>query len=239
MQRGKKITAALVLLGLGLGTAMLFRRAEAPATSETPHRPAPQKEALVLRESHAEHLPRSLSSGVIPLKPAKGAKPPRDLDAPMAMPPKISAPPELPAVFDRSLANSAAEDPRGVAALAKLEAMTSLSNSSTIPPGPAPLRMHKIVDGDTLARLAQRFLGDANRYEEIYALNESHLPDPNILPIGVQLIIPPRAGSLAVHTPPAANSAPSSIDSQTSIDPLPPLNESGGLVPVPAGQPHE
>lgn len=239
MQRGKKIAAALVMLGLGLGTAMLFRRAETPAASDASAQLTPQKEALVLRESPVEMRPHSLSSGVIPLKPAKSAKPPRDLDAPIAVPPKISAPPELPAVFDRSLAASAAEDLRGVAALAKLEALASLSSSNTIPLGPAPLRTHRIVDGDTLGRLAERFLGDANRYEEIYALNESQLPDPNILPIGAELKIPPRDGSLSARTTPAVSAGTAVVDSQASIDSLPPLSASGGLVPVPAGRPHE
>jgi hypothetical protein len=218
----------------------LFRRTDAPATSEPPHPPAPQKEALVLRESHGDLNSHVLSSGVIPLKAAKGVRPPRDRDIPLSAPPKVSAPPELPAVFDRSLAASVADDPRGVAALARLEAMASLSSSSTIPQGPAPLRTHRIVDGDTLARLAERFLGDANRYEEIYALNESELPNPNILPIGVELKIPPREGSLSLQTAAPASVAPAEVEQrQASIDPLSPLGDSGGLVPVPAGEPHE
>jgi len=136
----------------GLGTAMLFRRTDHPAKSEPSTPPPPQKEALVLRESQGEFPSRVLSSGVIPLKAAKVQSPPAIQDAPIAVPPKVSAPPELPAVFDRSLAAHTSEDARGVAALARLEAMASLSNSSTIPQGPAPLRTHRIVDGDTLAR---------------------------------------------------------------------------------------
>lgn len=239
MQRGKKVAAALVMIGLGLGTAMLFRRTDQPAKSEMPTPPAPQKEALVLRESHGKSSSHAFNSGAIPLKPAKSVKPPRDHDAPIPFPPKTSAPPELPALFDRSLASSTSADPRGVAALARLEASASLSNSITIPQGLPPMRTHRVVDGDTLARLAVRFLGDANRYEEIYALNQSQLPDPNLLPIGVELKIPPRDGSLAVQTHAPFPAGPPVVESQASIDPLPPLDDSSGLVPVPAGQPHE
>ena len=53
------------------------------------------------------------------------------------------------------------------------------------------VRTHKIVDGDTLPALAERYLGDANRYREIYAANRDLLPSPDILPIGVTLRIPP------------------------------------------------
>jgi hypothetical protein len=239
MQRGKKITAALVLLGLGLGTALLFRRAESPTSREALSPPTPQKEALVLRESPVERMPPSLGKGAVPLKPARGVKPPRDLQAPIATPPQLGAPPELPAVFDRSLAATGSEDPRGIAALARLEARASLSGANTIPQGPAPLRTHRIVDGDTLSRLAARFLDDASRSDEIYAINEAQLPDPNILPIGVELKIPPREGSLASRTSPAIVSVPSSGKSRAKVDPLPAASEVGGLVPVPAGQPHE
>ncbi|MHC4180883.1 MAG: LysM peptidoglycan-binding domain-containing protein [Planctomycetota bacterium] len=54
-----------------------------------------------------------------------------------------------------------------------------------------PLRTHKIVDGDTLEALASAYLGSADRWLEIYELNRDVLPSPALLPIGVQLKIPP------------------------------------------------
>jgi nucleoid-associated protein YgaU len=54
-----------------------------------------------------------------------------------------------------------------------------------------PLRTHKIVDGDTLEALASAYLGSADRWLEIYELNRHVLPSPALLPIGVQLKIPP------------------------------------------------
>jgi nucleoid-associated protein YgaU len=55
---------------------------------------------------------------------------------------------------------------------------------------PAPLA-HKIADGDTLSKLAQRYLGRGDRYLEIYELNRDVLTSPDLLPIGVVLKIPP------------------------------------------------
>jgi hypothetical protein len=84
--------------------------------------------------------------------------------------------------------------------------------------------VHRIADGDTLSRLAQRYLGRSDRYLEIYDANRDVLSNPDLLPIGVMLKIPPR------HTAAAQRGALQS-------EPLEPAQE---LVPVeksPAGQP--
>jgi nucleoid-associated protein YgaU len=49
---------------------------------------------------------------------------------------------------------------------------------------------HKIVDGDTLAKLAQRYLGDAGRAGELFQANRDVLGSSDILPIGALLKIP-------------------------------------------------
>jgi nucleoid-associated protein YgaU len=51
-------------------------------------------------------------------------------------------------------------------------------------------RTHKIVDGDTLATLAERYLGSPDRAIEIFKANRESLSDPELLPIGVELKIP-------------------------------------------------
>lgn len=53
---------------------------------------------------------------------------------------------------------------------------------------------HVIHNGDTLERLARRYLGDESRALEIFQLNRDVLNNPHILPIGVELRIPPRSG---------------------------------------------
>jgi nucleoid-associated protein YgaU len=52
-------------------------------------------------------------------------------------------------------------------------------------------RSHEIADGDTLVRLAERYLGRADRGQELFEYNRDVLSNPNVLPIGKQLRIPP------------------------------------------------
>jgi nucleoid-associated protein YgaU len=52
-------------------------------------------------------------------------------------------------------------------------------------------RIHKVVDGDTLASLAARYLNSPHRAMEIFAANRDVLRDPELLPIGAELKIPP------------------------------------------------
>jgi nucleoid-associated protein YgaU len=85
-------------------------------------------------------------------------------------------------------------------------------------------RTHIVVDGDSLAKLAGRYLDDPRRAAEIYEHNRHLLNDPELLPIGVELMIPPRR-------------APSEVDALSPQAHMPravaihaPL--AGGLVPV-------
>jgi len=79
-------------------------------------------------------------------------------------------------------------------------------------------RTHTIVDGDTLFYLAERYLGDGERYLQIYEANRDVLRDPDVLVLGAVLRIPP------------ADSAPLNADEQ-----LAEAAKSGGLVPVSTG----
>ena len=54
-------------------------------------------------------------------------------------------------------------------------------------------RMHVIVDGDSLEKLAGRYLDDPHRSAEIFELNREVLSSPDLLPIGEELKIPERA----------------------------------------------
>jgi nucleoid-associated protein YgaU len=62
-------------------------------------------------------------------------------------------------------------------------------------------RLHRISDGDTLRALAEQYLGDADRYMEIYQCNRDVLSDPFVLPIGAELRIPPRTADSAAPVP--------------------------------------
>lgn len=63
-------------------------------------------------------------------------------------------------------------------------------------------RSHRIVDGDTLEKLARRMLGDPQRWPEIRMANSDILTEDGVLPIGKLLRIPPRT------TPPANDLVP-------------------------------
>lgn len=51
--------------------------------------------------------------------------------------------------------------------------------------------VHRIIEGDTLPRIAAQYLGSAARFREIYEANRDVLQHPDILPIGLELQIPP------------------------------------------------
>ena len=65
---------------------------------------------------------------------------------------------------------------------------------------PRPLRRHRVVDGDSLESLAERYLKDRSRYLEIYQLNREVLSDWRLLPVGAELTIPPRIRSATIRT---------------------------------------
>lgn len=79
-------------------------------------------------------------------------------------------------------------------------ATSSVAPSPDVTPPPWPNttdadepRKHIVIDGDSLARLAGRYLDDPRRAAEIYEMNRAVLRNPELLPIGVELVIPPRA----------------------------------------------
>jgi hypothetical protein len=55
--------------------------------------------------------------------------------------------------------------------------------------------VHRVQSGETLSGLAAKYLGDAGRFEEIYAVNRDILQSPNDLRPGMMLKIPPKEGS--------------------------------------------
>ncbi|MEX2142381.1 MAG: LysM peptidoglycan-binding domain-containing protein [Pirellulales bacterium] len=60
-----------------------------------------------------------------------------------------------------------------------------------LPGAAATGKRHKIIDGDTLAAIAQRYLGAEGRYLDLFEHNRDVLATPELLPIGKELRIPP------------------------------------------------
>jgi LysM repeat protein len=51
---------------------------------------------------------------------------------------------------------------------------------------------YTVESGDTLSKLAKHFLGDTNRYMDIFNINKDQLNDPNMIKVGQRLKIPNR-----------------------------------------------
>jgi nucleoid-associated protein YgaU len=61
-----------------------------------------------------------------------------------------------------------------------------------------PTTRHRIVEGDTLQRLAEQYLGDRERYLDLYKANSDVLIHPRLLPIGIEIVIPGQSNTLAM-----------------------------------------
>ncbi len=71
------------------------------------------------------------------------------------------------------------------------------SNSEDFPNSEAlSAPWHVVSDGDSLAKLAARYLQDESRSDEIYQINRNVLGSPDLLPIGVELRIPSGPGEV-------------------------------------------
>jgi hypothetical protein len=133
-----------------------------------------------------------------------------------------AAAPAAPAAFEQA-ANAAPTIVAPPNGLTQPPALTPIAP----PPWPMPddesqPRRHVVVDGDSLARLAGRYLDDSRRGHEIFEANRGVLNDPEILPLGVELVIPDRTA--ATPNPQSPQSfAPRAVAIYASP---------GGLVPV-------
>ena len=50
--------------------------------------------------------------------------------------------------------------------------------------------VHTVESGDTLSKLAKTYLGNTNRYTEIFEANKGTLKDPDLIKVGQRLNIP-------------------------------------------------
>lgn len=82
-------------------------------------------------------------------------------------------------------------------------------------------RVHRISDGDTLRKLATAYLGDSDRYLEIFELNRSTLSSPDLLPIGEALKIPPRERPLAQPSGNAGQTVATQDEEDLPLAPIP------------------
>ena len=67
---------------------------------------------------------------------------------------------------------------------------------SQVPAG-AGTSAYTVKSGDSLSRIAKRELGSYNRWKDIYEANRDKIKDPNVLPVGIQLVIPGKSAVTA------------------------------------------
>jgi nucleoid-associated protein YgaU len=51
-------------------------------------------------------------------------------------------------------------------------------------------RTHKVASDDTLYSIAAKYYGDGNQWRKIHDANKSKIPNPNVLTVGTELVIP-------------------------------------------------
>ncbi len=67
---------------------------------------------------------------------------------------------------------------------------------SQVPAG-AGTSAYTVKNGDSLSRIAKRELGSYDRWRDIYEANRDKIKDPNVLAVGIQLIIPGKSAVTA------------------------------------------
>ena len=91
-------------------------------------------------------------------------------------------PPALPVSFQPSTASLESSDWRP-------EPLTRVPRPNVKP------RPYRLRDGDTLEKIADRLLGNVQRAGEIFELNRGLLTRPDLLPVGVTIMLPPHENS--------------------------------------------
>lgn len=194
MTRKRKLLTATCILGLGFVLAWPF------------HRPADQREYQPLPEDR-------------PSEPLRASNGDAIVAAPLAQPAAIAEPmaPTVAHMASTAEVATASNSPDNLNGfdLANHPALAETSNptagaTSSAPTEPAirpayttvrqldnPSQttwrdevLHIVANGDTLEKLAERYLNDAGRAMEIFDMNRDQLNNPHLLPIGVELRVP-------------------------------------------------
>lgn len=203
MSRVKKILIVSFVLALGIVLAMPYRKGATTYTPEKSIDPpvVPSSDLLTSNESPTR---RPLSSAKSTLVPSK------HIPAKMASTTDIAASTPSHSGFDLENHATLVGQPSDTSSPTKPlpeqspvtpnnkgeQKQTSRPAYSTTQPNTAdrsswPEEIEHIVrNGDTLEKLAERYLGDAGRALELFDLNRDQLANPHLLPIGAELRVP-------------------------------------------------
>jgi nucleoid-associated protein YgaU len=175
VSRKQKLIAASAVLAVGLGLSLLFRRTGPVPAALTLSAPALAATAPV--------TPTPLVAAAI-----------QDQRSPLESTPAMNAALSYNHVPVTAGIDSAPQPPedddsatgRPVYASVGGDAQTGAASNSSY-------RIHVVHNGDTLERLAERYLADSARALELFDLNRDLLENPHLLPIGAELRIPANA----------------------------------------------
>jgi nucleoid-associated protein YgaU len=164
----------------GLCAALPFRQSS-PVVAVAPPAPPPLELPLRRPDSPLEMALRTEVSPAVGLDALAAAELKRTTMQPVELPDlrNLAPPPALPVAFQPLEPSTA---PGGW----RPDPMAWPSKPSAKP------RPYRLRDGDTLESVAERYLGDRERAAEIFELNRDVLPRPDLLPVGVTIVIPPR-----------------------------------------------
>jgi len=247
MQRRNKILVIALVICLGSASAYFFRK-RGPSSADVlntpqleeqaltppragPDKPAPQSHLLGEIQT-ADSSPSD--SQLTPVAPATaagstvGAPVDRGASSPISvghapLTPAYGQTPDTGALPLGAASPGAALPSAGPAdaSLTPVAPASTPAFADFAPSGaPQESMRHRVVDGDTLTGLAERYLGAANRFLEIYDLNRDKMTDPDLLPIGAELRIPSRGLRVAPpvsHDPqPMVPLSPSGLSDQSA-----------------------
>jgi len=206
MDRGSKISIAASIMLAGATLALIARRNAA----DTPRPDLLAAAHRFLRQATGyspPSVPQRIEQSRVapPPRAAERVAPPSSTAPPPALPaaaPAAESPGPLPTqrqpVVESRLPIVAHGPPVTVAQPSPSPIVTALVAPPVSLPSVAPVASrplgrtirHRIADGDTLARLAHRYLGSPDRQAEILEANREVLSQPDLLPIGAVLKIP-------------------------------------------------
>ncbi len=183
MPVGKKLAIVLSVVIVGVSTALMFSKENSPLRFWNG----------VSDDPFAQHVERRVGA------------PAWNPDAPISAPATATAAISQPLTLPPEPTTYQTMRPVGTL-LAPIDGIVEpATEQSTTPPAreaspssyenSTELR-HRVEDGDTLTKLALRYLGRADAYHRIYDLNQDVLLTPDLLPIGAVLRIPARDSQL-------------------------------------------
>ena len=206
MNRGVKVTLVAGVLFGGIALALIFKKgpAEEPAVEGEPSADAAAADVDLPDLTSEEQAAAGRLSDGSPAASETVGGPAADRWGKETAVPKVSSSfePNSPRPADSRWSQAGKNDPfsdrpaasgSGPATDPTRTALKYHVDDASAPTSVRPDRVHQIADGDTLSALARRYYNDATAGGGIFAANRQVLADPDLLPIGRQLRIPPLA----------------------------------------------